>query len=224
VFILNNKYRVIFLLFIYPFINFDTYCQPTPPQLSSPNVNSFWISLEAGVYYLPFLLENTFSSTIDKTEPSFTTAFSVAYSLNEFHSISLGVNIFSTNITQESIHLRTNSHFRGYHINFTYYYQFNEMIANLKPYVGTGLIYSIINNDSQYEEIESQTNVWKNKSNLNGYGFEGTIGLNFKLTSTLQLSPSLNVVYLTGAGFSSSRHNLFDFSGIQILFGLSYNI
>ena len=223
-FILNCKCRLIFILFISLFINFDTHCQLSPQQLSSPNINSFWISLEAGVYYLPFLSENTFSFTIDKTEPSFTTAFSVAYSLNKFHSISLGVNIFSTNITQKNIHLRTKSQFRGYHINFTYYYQFNEMIANLKPYVGAGLIYSIINNDSQYEEIESQTNVWKNKSSFNGYGFEGTIGLNFKLTSTLRLSPSLNVVYLNGAGFSSLRYNLFDFSGIQFLFGLSYNI
>ena len=211
-------------MFIYPFINFDTYCQLSPPQLSSPNINSFWISLEVGVYYLPFLLEDTFSSTIDKTEPSFTTAFSVAYSLNKFHSISLGVNIFSTNITQESIHLRANSKFRGYYINFSYHYQFNEMIANLKPYIGAGIIYSIINNNSQYEEIESQTKVWTNKSILNGYGFEGKIGLNYKLTSTLRARSSLNFVYLNGAGFSSSNHNIFDFSGIQILFGLSYNI
>ena len=194
---------------------------------SDSNITSsgkFWINLDAGAYYQLYLLENTFSQTVNKTEPSFSLVVSMTYSFNEFHSLNLGVGRFETEIITEDIHLRINSNYVGYPINLTYYYQLDEILPYIKPFVGIGLILIFVESNQVIEETESQPKIWRSNTNYNGYGIEGKLGLSLFLNDRLQLKTTITLQYVNGAGLSSYSYNVLDFSGVQLSVGIGYNI
>ena len=186
--------------------------------------DKFWINLDAGAYYTPFLLENDFSQYVNKTEPSFSLGVSMTYSFNKFHSLNLGVGRFETDIIKESIHTRINSNFIGYPINLTFYYQLDEILPNTKPFIGIGLIYIFVETNNVIEETESEPQIWETNTNYNGYGIDGKLGLSFFLNDRLQLKTTLTLQYVSGAGFSSYSYNVLDFTGVQLTVGIGYNI
>lgn len=116
---MGRKARLVFLILTTSFNNHLILCQVLNPVYdqtgptsfllqknignndSDSNITSsgkFWINLDAGAYYQLFLLENTFSQTVNETKPSFSLAVSITYSFNEFHSLNLGVGRFETDI------------------------------------------------------------------------------------------------------------------------------
>ena len=242
---MGRKARLVFLILTITFNNHLVDCQVVNPvydqtgpttfllQKNIENINSdsintrngrFWINLDAGAYYMPFLLKNTFSQIVNKTEPSFSIVVSMTYSFNEFHSLNFGVGRFETEIMTESIHLNINSNYVGYPINLTYYYQIDEILPNIKPFVGIGLIYIFIVTNSVIEETESQPKIWRSNTNYKGYGIDGKLGLSLFLNNRLQLKTTITLQYVNGAGFSSNNYNVLDFSGVQLSVGIGYNI
>lgn len=242
---MERKVRLVFLILTISFNNHLIHCQVvnqgddqivqssflpqkyidnTNSDFNSKNNGNFWIDLDAGVYFMPFLLENDFSQLVNKTEPSFSFTVSITYSFNEFHSLNLGVGRFETEIITESIHLNINSNYECYPFNLTYYYQFDEIFHNIKPFIGIGLIYIYIESNQVIEEIESKPKIWRSNSTYNGYGIDGSFGLNFFLNNRFQLRTSIVLQYINGAGFSSYSYNILDFSGVQLNIGIGYNI
>jgi outer membrane protein W len=184
----------------------------------------FSVQTSVGVVHLPFYdwskfwgeLPNSFYS---KNNPNLYYSLYVHYSLNSDNAINIGTELINSSAFLSSSTVTIDWKFRAIPITLGYEYKILTFNKGSALILGAGFSYFI----SKVTAHDNYFNITSNRYG-NGYGVQGSVGLNAELTENIGMVSQVRYRYSDGMAFTDKKGSIkIEFTGFDFSTGLSYN-